>query len=86
MNFYLISLNDCFEKNGPLKIIKNSHTKKLYSHHSNDNYFVGKINTKKNKINFKKSVSLIGMVRRPRGRPFSGEVTWQSANWQSVAM
>ena len=33
-----------------------------------------------------KSVSLIGMVRRPRGRPFSGEVTWQSANWQSVAM
>ena len=33
-----------------------------------------------------KSVSLIGMVRRPRDRPFSGEVTWQSANWQSVAM
>ena len=31
-----------------------------------------------------KSISLIGMVRRPSGRPFSGEVTWQSANWQSA--
>ena len=42
-----IYLDDCFEKNGPLKIIKNSHKKKLYSHHNNENYFVGKIDTKK---------------------------------------
>ena len=55
-----IYLEDCYEKNGPLKVIKGSHRKKLYSHHSNDNYFVGKINTKKNKINLKKSVSLTG--------------------------
>ena len=55
-----IYLEDCYEKNGPLKVIKGSHKKKLYSHHSKDNYFVGKINTKKNKINLKKSVSLTG--------------------------
>ena len=55
-----IYLEDCYEKNGPLKVIKGSHKKKLFSHHSNDNYFVGKINTKKNKINLKKSVSLTG--------------------------
>ena len=41
-------------------VIKGSHKKKLFSHHGNDNYFVGKINTKKNKINLKKSVSLTG--------------------------
>ena len=28
-----IYLDDCFEKNGPLKIIKNSHEGKLYCHH-----------------------------------------------------
>ena len=55
-----IYLEDCYEKNGPLKVIKGSHKKELFSHHSNDNYFVGKINTKKNKINLKKSVSLTG--------------------------
>ncbi len=55
-----IYLEDCNEKNGPLKIIRGSHKKELFSHHNNDNYFVGKINTKKNKINVKKSVSLIG--------------------------
>ncbi len=55
-----IYLEDCDEVNGPLKVIKGSHKKELFSHHSNDNYFVGKINTKKNKINFKKSVSLTG--------------------------
>ena len=55
-----IYLEDCYEKNGPLKVIKGSHKKELFSHHSNDNYFVGKINTKKNKINFKKTVSLTG--------------------------
>ena len=55
-----IYLEDCDEKNGPLKVIKGSHKKELFSHHSNDNYFVGKINTKKNKINLKKSVSLTG--------------------------
>ena len=55
-----IYLEDCYEKNGPLKVIKGSHKKELFSHHSKDNYFVGKINTKKNKINLKKSVSLTG--------------------------
>ena len=55
-----IYLEDCSEKNGPLKVIKGSHKKELFSHHSDDNYFVGKINTKKNKINLKKSVSLTG--------------------------
>ncbi len=55
-----IYLEDCYEKNGPLKVIRGSHKKKLYSHHSKDNYFVGKINTKKNKINLKNSVSLTG--------------------------
>ena len=55
-----IYLDDCYEKNGPLKIIKNSHTKKLYSHHSKENYFVGKIDTKKNKIGTKDSVSITG--------------------------
>ena len=43
-----IYLDDCYEKNGPLKIIKKSHTKKIYNHHNNENFFVGKIDTKKN--------------------------------------
>ena len=55
-----IYLDDCYEKNGPLKIIKNSHEGKLYSHHNSENFFVGKINTKKNKIGIKNSVSIIG--------------------------
>jgi len=55
-----IYLDDCYEKNGPLKIIKKSHKKKLYSHHSKENYFVGKIDTKKNKIGNKDSVSITG--------------------------
>ena len=54
-----IYLENCFEKNGPLKIIKESHKKKLFSHHKN-NYFVGKINTKINKIDLKKSISVVG--------------------------
>ncbi len=55
-----IYLEDCTEANGPLKVIKGSHKNELLSHHSDDNYFVGKINIKKNKINLKNSVSLIG--------------------------
>lgn len=55
-----IYLDDCTEKNGPLKIIKNSHTKKLYSHHSNENFFVGKIDTSKNKIGVDNSISITG--------------------------
>jgi ectoine hydroxylase-related dioxygenase (phytanoyl-CoA dioxygenase family) len=55
-----IYLDDCFEKNGPLKIIKNSHKKKIYSHHNSENYFVGKIDTKRNKIGTNNSVSIIG--------------------------
>ena len=55
-----IYLEDCFEKNGPLKIIKKSHKKKLYNHHDNEKFFVGKINTKKDKIEFNKSVSITG--------------------------
>ena len=55
-----IYLDDCYEKNGPLKIIKNSHEGKLYSHHNSENFFVGKIDTKKNKIGIKNSVSITG--------------------------
>ena len=55
-----IYLDDCYEKNGPLKIIKNSHKKKLYSHHNKENYFVGKIDTKKNKIGANNSISITG--------------------------
>ena len=54
-----IYLEDCYEKNGPLKVIPCSHKLKIFNHHQNG-YFVGKINTKKEKINTKKSVSLIG--------------------------
>ena len=55
-----IYLDDCYEKNGPLKIIKNSHKKKLYSHHNKENYFIGKIDTKKNKIRTNNSISITG--------------------------
>jgi ectoine hydroxylase-related dioxygenase (phytanoyl-CoA dioxygenase family) len=55
-----IYLEDCVEKNGPLRIISNSHKERLYSHHNKENYFVGKIDTKKNKLNLKKSISLTG--------------------------
>lgn len=55
-----IYLDDCYEKNGPLKIIKNSHKNRLYSHHNKENYFVGKIDTKKNKIGANNSVSITG--------------------------
>ena len=55
-----IYLDDCFEKNGPLKIIKNSHKKKLYNHHNKENFFIGKIDLKKNKIGINKSVSITG--------------------------
>ncbi len=54
-----IYLEDCYEKNGPLKVIPGSHKLKIFDHHQNG-YFVGKINTKKEKINTKKSVSLVG--------------------------
>ena len=54
-----IYLEDCFEKNGPLKVIPESHKFKIFNHHENS-YFVGKINTKDEKINTKKSVSLVG--------------------------
>ena len=55
-----IYLEDCFEKNGPLKIVKASHKKKIFSHHNNDNYFVGKIDTRKDKIDLRKIISLTG--------------------------
>jgi len=55
-----IYLEDCNEKNGPLKIIPESHKLKLYSHHKNEKYFVGKIDTKLNKIKTKKAVALTG--------------------------
>ena len=38
----------------------NSHEGKLYSHHNSENFFVGKIDTKKNKIGIKNSVSITG--------------------------
>ena len=55
-----IYLDDCFEKNGPLKIIKSSHKKKLYNHQNKENFFIGKIDLKKNKIGINKSVSITG--------------------------
>ena len=55
-----IYLEDCKEKNGPLKIIPESHKQKLYSHHKNEKYFVGKIDTKLNKIKAKNAVALTG--------------------------
>ena len=41
---------------GGRRIIK----KKIYSHHNDENYFVGKIDTKKNKIGINNSVSITG--------------------------
>ena len=57
-----IYLEDCNEENGPLKVIPGSHRKKVLSHHSEENNFIGKINTKKSKINVKKNVSLMGLA------------------------
>ena len=51
-----IYLEDCFEINGPLKVIPGSHKKKLYDHHCKGN-FVGKINEK---LNVKKAISMTG--------------------------
>jgi ectoine hydroxylase-related dioxygenase (phytanoyl-CoA dioxygenase family) len=55
-----IYLEDCGEKNGPLKVISGSHKLSVLSHHGKDHYFNGKINTRKNKININKSVTLTG--------------------------
>jgi len=52
-----IYLEDCFEKNGPLKVIPGSHKVKIFNHHKN-NKFVGKIDTNKEKVDTHKSVSL----------------------------
>jgi len=54
-----IYLEDCNEKNGPHKVIPGSHRKHVFNHHSENN-FIGKINTKRSKINVKKNVSLMG--------------------------
>ena len=51
-----IYLEDCFEENGPLKVIPTSHKKNLYNHHYKGD-FVGKIT---DKLNTNKAVSLIG--------------------------
>ncbi len=51
-----IYLEDCFEENGPLKVIPKSHKGKLYDHHYKDQ-FIGKI---MNKIDTKKAKSLVG--------------------------
>lgn len=51
-----IYLEDCFEDNGPLKVLPGSQKGKLFDHHYKGN-FVGKINAK---INSKKVVSLTG--------------------------
>ncbi len=55
-----IYLEDCNEENGPLKVIPGSHKKQVLNHHSEENNFIGKINTKRSKINLKKNVSLMG--------------------------
>ena len=51
-----IYLEDCFDVNGPLKVIPTSHKKKLYNHHYKGK-FIGKIN---DKLNIKKAISLTG--------------------------
>ena len=51
-----IYLEDCFEENGPLKVVPKSHKNKLYNHHYKGN-FVGRITEK---LDTKKAVSLIG--------------------------
>tara|TARA_B100000029_G_scaffold201680_1_gene199884 strand:+ start:113 stop:976 length:864 start_codon:yes stop_codon:yes gene_type:complete len=53
-----IYLEDCLEKNGPLKVIPGSHKLKIFNHHKNNN-FVGKVDIIKEKINTKKSVNLV---------------------------
>ena len=55
-----IYLEDCNEENGPLKVIPGSHRKQVFNHHSEKNNFIGKINTKRSKINVKKNISLMG--------------------------
>jgi len=55
-----IYLEDCNEVNGPLKVIPGSHRKQVFNHHSEENNFIGKINTKRSKINVKKNISLMG--------------------------
>lgn len=57
-----IYLEDCNENNGPLKVIPKSHTKPILNHHGINKNFIGKINVKKNKFNFKKNVSLTGLA------------------------
>jgi len=54
-----IYLEDCFEINGPLKVIPRSHKSKIYNHHQNK-FFVGKINVEKEKLNISKAKNLIG--------------------------
>jgi ectoine hydroxylase-related dioxygenase (phytanoyl-CoA dioxygenase family) len=54
-----IYLEDCFEINGPLKVIPGSHKSRVFNHHEN-NFFVGKINVKKEKIDISKAKNLIG--------------------------
>lgn len=54
-----IYLEDCFEINGPLKIIPKSHKSKIFNHHEKK-FFVGKVNTKKEKIDISKEKKLIG--------------------------
>lgn len=51
-----IYLEDCFDINGPLKIIPKSHKKTLYNHHYKGK-FIGKISEK---LNTKKAISLTG--------------------------
>ena len=55
-----IYLEKCDKNNGPLQVIPESHKKPILSHHGKDKNFIGMINNKKNKINTKKSVSLMG--------------------------
>ncbi|MDC0232779.1 phytanoyl-CoA dioxygenase family protein [Pelagibacteraceae bacterium] len=54
-----IYLEDCFEINGPLKVMPRSHKSKIYNHHES-NFFVGKINVKKEKLDISKAQKLIG--------------------------
>ena len=54
-----IYLEDCFEINGPLKVIPRSHKSNIYNHHES-NFFVGKINVKKEKLDISKAQKLIG--------------------------
>ena len=51
-----IYLEDCFDENGPLKVLPRSHKGKLFDHHYDEN-FVRKINKK---TNTKKAIPLTG--------------------------